>query len=175
MAATAVYDVTIGTRGDDRLIGLLGGIATCVAGGIVMLETTRFHVDRFKQVITWQRRWAFQHRSWTIRFADVRFVALDRPLGDDGIPSHRIVLHLKDGALIPVTVGYRPDGDKQITNAAESLRRMLGHATPSPDEAARAALAAGRKLDAIKILVEEQKLSLADAKARIDAMKDAGS
>jgi hypothetical protein len=34
MAATAVYDLTIGARGDDRRIGLIGGIATCALAGL---------------------------------------------------------------------------------------------------------------------------------------------
>ena len=170
MAATGVYDLTIGTRGDDRLIGLIGGIATCALGSLVMLETTRFHVDPCQQRIQWQRRWAFQRRSGTIRFAEIRHVAIERPIGDTGVPSRRIVLHLRDGSMIPVTVGYRPDVGDEITAAAESLRKMLGHDRPSTDESVRALLASGRKVDAIKILVEDEKLSLLEAKERADRL-----
>lgn len=172
MAATAIYDVTIGTRGDDRLIGLIGGIATCAIGGLVMLETTRFHVDRFQQLIQWQRRWAFQRRSGTIRFAEIRHVAIERPIGDTGVPSRRIVLHLHDGSMIPVTVGYRADVGDQISSAADTLRRILGHNQPSTDDSVRELLASGRKVDAIKILVEDEKLSLSDAKARADRVSE---
>jgi hypothetical protein len=171
MAATAVYDMTIGTRGDDRLIGLIGGIATCVGAAAVMYETARWRVDPCHRRIEWDRRWAFQHRSGTLSFGEVRHVAIEVPIGDDGVPSRRVVLHMQDGSMIPVTVGYRPDVDNRITSAAEALRALLGHdAKPSVDEVVRALLASGRKVDAVTVLVEQERLSLSDAKARIDAL-----
>jgi hypothetical protein len=172
LAATAIYDVTIGTRGDDRLIGLAGGVATLIGVAVVMFETTHFRVDPFKRVIEWQRRWAWQRREGRLAFGEVRLVALERPLGDHGVPSHRIVLHTTGGEMIPVTVGYRPDGDKQIAGAAESLRVMLGHAAKPPvADAVRALVASGRTLDAIKLVIEEEKLSLADAKQRVNDIR----
>jgi hypothetical protein len=171
MAATAIYDMTVGTRGDDRLIGLIGGIATCAGAAAVMFETARWRVDPFHQRIEWDRRWAFQHRSGTLRFADVRHVAIEVPIGDDGVPSRRVVLHMHDGSMIPVTVGYRPDGDNHIANAAEALRALLGHQVKPPvDEVVCALLASGRKIDAVKVLVEREQLSLSEAKARVDAL-----
>lgn len=171
MAATAVYDLTIGARGDDRLIGLIGGIATCAGAAAVMFETARWRVDPFHRRIEWERRWAFQHRFGTLAFADVRHVAIEVPIGDDGVPSRRVVLHMHDGSMIPVTVGYRTDGDHRIVNAAEALRALLGHQVkPSAEEVVRALLASGKKIDAVKVLVEQEQLSLSEAKARIDAL-----
>jgi hypothetical protein len=170
-AATAVYDLTIGRRGDDRLIGLAGATVTLAGAALVMFETTRFRVNPFRRVIEWERRWAWQHHAGTLAFDDIRFVAIEVPIGDVGVPSRRIVLHTTAGALIPVTAGYRPDADDQIARAAESLRVMLGHAArPATAETVRALVASGRKVDAIKLLVEEEKLSLSEAKARIDAL-----
>lgn len=171
MAATAVYDMTIGTRGDDRLIGLIGGVVTFVGAAAVMWETARWRVDPFHRRIDWDRRWAWQHRSGRLPFADVRYVAIEVPIGDEGVPSRRIVLHLHDGSVIPVTAGYRPDGDNRIAQAAESFRALLGHdAKPPVDEAVRALVASGRKVDAVKVLVEEEQLSLTEAKARLDML-----
>jgi ribosomal protein L7/L12 len=66
---------------------------------------------------------------------------------------------------------YRPDADNHIANAAEALRAVLGHdAKPSVDEVVRALLAGGRKIDAVKVLVEQEQLSLSEARARIDAL-----
>ena len=170
-AATAVYDLTIGTRGDDRLIALIGGIATCAGAAAVMWETARWRVDPSSRRIDWDRRWAWQHRSGTLQFTDVRYVAIEVPIGDEGIPSRRIVLHMHDGSMMPLTAGYRVDGDNHIVQAAESVRSLLGHTPkPTPDEVVRALLASGRNVDAVKILVEEEKLSLSDAKARLDAL-----
>jgi hypothetical protein len=163
--------MTIGTRGDDRLIALIGGMATCAGVAAVMFETARFRVDPFQRIIAWDRRWAFQHRSGTLRFADVRHVAIEVPIGDEGIPSRRIVLHMIDGSMVPVTAGYRTDADNRIVDAAESVRSLLGHQPkPKADEVVRALLASGRKVDAIKVLVEEEMLSLSEAKARLDTL-----
>lgn len=170
VAATAVYDLTIG-RGDDRLIGLIGAMATLLGVAAVMHETARCRVDPFHRIIEWDRRWAFQHRSGTLRFGDVRHVAIETPIGDEGVPSRRIVFHLHDGAMIPVTAGYRTDGDNQIANAAEAVRALMGHDSKPPiDDVVRALVASGRKVDAVKVLLQEEKLSLSEAKSRIDAL-----
>lgn len=170
MAATAVYDLTIG-RGDDRLIGLIGAMATLMGVAAAMFETARWRVDPFHRIIEWDRRWALQHRSGTLRFADIRLVAIEVPIGDEGVPSRRIVLHTVDGEMIPVTVGYRPDGDNHIAKAVESLRAVLGHeAQPSADEVVRALVTSGRNVDAVKVLVEQEQLSLSEAKSRLDAL-----
>ncbi len=59
---------------------------------------------------------------------------------------------------------------------AEALPAVLGHATrPATADAVRALLASGRKVDAIKMLVEEEKLSLGEAKARVDALSQVHS
>jgi hypothetical protein len=173
MAITAVYDLTIGARGDARLIGLAGGIATCLVGGIVMLETSSFTVDASTRCIQWSRRWAFQRRAGRIEFHDIAHVATERPIGDTGIPSRRIVLHLRNGETVPITVGYRPDVGDQISRAAEQLRRVIGHQpVPPVDDSVRALLARGRSVEAIKLLVEEQQLPLRDAKARVERLRE---
>lgn len=170
-AVTAAYDLTIGSRGDDRLIGLVAAAATLAGAALVLFETTRFRVDSMRRVIEWERRWAWQRRRGTLRFDEVRYVAVEVPLGDEGVPSRRIVLHTTGGAMIPVTVGYRTDADNRISGAAESLRVALGHSSrPPAAEAARALVASGRKIDAIKLLVDEERLSLSEAKARVDQL-----
>jgi hypothetical protein len=171
LAAVALYDLTIGARGDGRVIGLVLSAATLAVAAGVMFETARFRVDPARRVIEWERRWAWQRRRGTLKFEEVRHVAVEVPIGDDGIPSRRIVLHTTGGAMIPVTAGYRPDHGNRIAGAAESLRTVLGHAARPPAlDAARALVASGRRLDAIKLLVDDEKLSLSEAKARVDQL-----
>ena len=45
LLATAAYDYLVGRRGDERLIGLLAGAATCAITALVMLEQSNFRVD----------------------------------------------------------------------------------------------------------------------------------
>jgi hypothetical protein len=172
LIATAGYDYFLGTRGDERLIGLLAGAATTAITALVMLEQSRFRVDPCSRLIEWQQRWGFRQRGGVIPFADVRHVSVERPIGDSGVPSRRIVLHLAGESLLPVTVGYRPDNGDQIVKAADLLRSVLGQPAPGAEESARVLVQQGRTVDAIKLLVEEEGLSLADAKARLDRIGD---
>jgi hypothetical protein len=128
LLGTAVYEYFIGSRGDERMIGLLAGAATVAITALVMLEQSTFRADPKTRLIEWEQRWGFRQRAGVTPFADVRHVSAERPIGDTGVPSRRVVLHLADGSLLPVTVGYRPDGDEKISKAAELLRRVLGQA-----------------------------------------------
>jgi len=172
LLGTAGYDYFIGTRGDERMIGLLAGAATTALTALVILEQSRFRLDPLTRLIEWEQRWGFRRRSGILKFADVQHVSVDVPIGDDGVPSRRIVFHLSNGTLLPVTVGYRPDADNEIMNAAETIRGVLGQAAPSTAESVRALLAHGKKIDAIKLLVERESLSLAEAKQRVDDLLD---
>jgi hypothetical protein len=173
MLATAVYDYFIGARGDDRVVGLLAGAATTAAAALVMLEQSSFRVDPKSRLIEWQQRWGFRQNAGVTAFDDVRHVTAERPIGDNGVPSRRLVLHLADGSVLPVTVGYRPDGDERILKSGEMLRRVLGqNPSPSAFETAQVLVKQGRAVEAVKILVEQEGLSLADAKARLDQIRD---
>jgi hypothetical protein len=171
LLCTAAYDYFIGTRGDERLIGLLAGAATCAITALVMLEQVNFRVDPQSRLIEWQQRWGFRQRAGVTPFADVRHVSVEQPIGDTGVPSRRVCLHLADGSLLPITVGYQSDGDEQISKAAEKLRAVLGQHQPTPDESVRILIAQGRTVEAIKILVEREGLSLAEAKDRVDQIR----
>jgi hypothetical protein len=124
--ATAVYDLTIGSRGDDRLIGLAGASATTIIAGIVMRERSRFVFDPFKRTIVWNRTWGFRQRSGMLRFEDVEHLLVQTPIGDTGIPSRRICLKTRAGVEVPLTIGYRPDHGDAIRAAADRIRTVLG-------------------------------------------------
>ena len=87
LLGTAVYDYFVGSRGDDRLIGLLGAATTLAVIGLVMLEQARFRVDPLTRLIEWDQRWAFRHRAGIIRFDDAKHVSVEVPIGDRGIPQ----------------------------------------------------------------------------------------
>lgn len=174
--STAAYSVFIGTRGTDRLIGLLGASATCLVIAIVFLETAWFEFSRPTHLITWRRRWGFRQRSGTMPFGSIQSVMVERPLGDDGTPSRRVNLRMVDGAAIPLTVGYHSDGDGAILKVADRIRVVLGHhaeATRSADVSTL--VAAGKMIEAIKVLREAEGLTLTDAKQRVDELRQKAS
>ncbi len=167
----AGYDVFIGARGTDRLIGLLAAAGTCLAVAIIFLEKASFEFVRTTQTITWRRRWALRQHSGTIPFAAVQSVHAERPLGDDGTPSRRVIFRTTDGAEIPLTVGYQPDPNGEVLKIAERIRVVLGHSSEqAPMREVERLVSSGKKLEAIRVLREEQDLSLTEAKQRVDEL-----
>jgi len=169
--ATAGYDVFIGARGAGRLAVLLGAAGTCLLVAIILLERARFEFASGTRVVTWRRRWALRHHSGSIPFGSIQRVLVERPIGDDGTPSRRITLKTITDEEIPMTVGYRPDADGAVLHIADGIRVLLDHdndATHMPN--VRALIAAGKTIDAIRLLREEEGLSLPDAKHRLDEL-----
>ena len=92
-------------------------------------------------------------------------------MGDDGPPSRRIVVRTTDGAVIPLTVGYRPDPDGEVLKTVDRIRVFLWQYTErAPMQEAERLASSGRKIDAIRVLREEQGLSLTEAKQRVDEL-----
>jgi hypothetical protein len=162
----------LGAGDSERVIGLLGGAATLLLSGIALREQARAVVNPVARAIVWKRQWAFRTRSGSLSFADVAAVLPERPIGDEGVPSRRIVLRTNAGQTIPLTAGYRPDGDGAILAASERIAAMVARGAASPPLAGVEALAAsGRVIDAIKLLREREGLSLDEAKRRVDALR----
>jgi hypothetical protein len=171
LLVVAGYDVFIGARGTERLVGLLGASATCALVAVVFLERARFEFAPAPKVVTWRRRWAFQQRSGSIPFTAIVSVLVERPMGDEGTPSRRITLRTGSGEVIPMTVGYRSDADGAVLKIASRIRALLGHAVEATHlDNVRALMAAGRMMDAIRVLREEEGLSLTDAKRRVEEL-----
>jgi hypothetical protein len=169
--ATAIYDMTLGPRGTDRMVGLLGAAATCLLSGVVLLETTRFEFARSTRTLFWRRRWGLRVRSGSLRFSDIRSVSLQRPMGDDGTPSRRIVITTTSGVQVPVTMGYEADPDEAVVQVADLIRAVVGlRQDGTPAEEIETLIAEGRTIDAIKRL-RETGSSLTDAKRRVDERK----
>jgi hypothetical protein len=171
MLGTAVYDYFMGARGDERIIGLLGGATTLGLIALVFLEQARFRVDPVSRLVEWDRRWGFRRRSGVTPFSDIKHVSVEVPIGDSGIPSRRVVLHLSNGELLPVTVGYKPDIGDAISKAADTLRLKLGLRQPTVEDSVRVLVAQGRAIDAVKLLVEREGVSLTEAKRRVDEVR----
>jgi hypothetical protein len=168
----ALYDLSIGTRGTARLVGLVGSATTGLLVAMVFLERAWFEFSPVTRVVTWRRRWALQQRSGTMPFDSIQSVLVDRPLGDEGTPSRRVTLLTTGGDNIPMTVGYRPDADDTIVRIAARIRAVLGRETKSTHlDAARALIAAGRSVEAVKLVRENEGLTLTEAKRRVERIQ----
>jgi hypothetical protein len=173
LLAVAAYDLFIGSRGTERLVGLIGASATCFLVAIVFLEQAWFRFAPDVRIVTWRRRWALKQRSGSIAFDAIQTVLVERPMGDEGTPSRRILLKTTSGEAIPMTVGYRPDADGAVLRIASRIRGLLGHDGDATHlQNVKALIAAGRVIDAIRVLREEEGLSLLDAKRRVEKIGD---
>jgi hypothetical protein len=170
-AAQAIYDVTIGTRGTDRMIGLLGAIAVCVGSGLVLWERSHFIFDPRTRTVRWRRRWAWSEKSGTLEFSQLRNVIAQTMGESREYPDRRISLQTVEGSLVPLTQGYAPDAKGELVQLAGRIRDLLGAATPASDEGTlRALVGSGQTMEAIRLL-REQGMSLTEAKQRLDRLK----
>jgi hypothetical protein len=156
---------------DERLVGFLGGAATCAVAGVVLRERARTVVEPAARTVTWTRSWAFRTRAGSMSFDEIAAVVVERPLGDNGVPSRRIVIRTHRGDTVPLTAGYRPDGDERMLRASERIRGIVG-LDASPEDIVRTLVQSGRTMDAIRWLREHDGLSLTEAKQRVDAVRD---
>jgi hypothetical protein len=121
-----VYELVTGKRFGDGIGGLIGGIATALVIGTVVLERSVAEFDVAAGVVRYTRRWAWKEHAGTVRFADISHVMTETPIADKGIPSRRIVLVLHDQTTIPLTAGYSPDVDDKTLALALQLRSLVG-------------------------------------------------
>jgi hypothetical protein len=168
----AGYDYFLGARGTERLVGLLASAMTLLLVALLFFESSSFQFSRTARTVTWRRRWAMRRRSGSLAFGDIVSVQAERPMGDDGTPSRRIVLRTRDGGTIPITVGYQPDGDGAVLEIANRLRALLGQ-SPEQNRAqiVRTLVEAGKTIEAIRVLREEAGLSLTAAKQHVDELR----
>jgi ribosomal protein L7/L12 len=79
---------------------------------------------------------------------------------------------MKDGSVVPLTVGYRPDADDAIVKIADRIRTLLGHnAEATAQQDLEDLIATGRTIEAIRIVRERDGLSLTDAKQRVEEIR----
>jgi hypothetical protein len=173
LVGTAAYDVWLGARGTDRLVALLASAATCALAAVAALETARFEFNRATRIVTWRRRWGFRERSGTIPCDSIQAVVTERPPADSGTPNRRLTLMTTGDGAVPLTIGYRPDSDKSIESVAGRIRTWLGHdAGDAHDRHVALLLAAGKIVEAIRVLRQEEGLSLVDARRRVDELRN---
>jgi hypothetical protein len=168
----AGYDYFIGVRGTERLVGLLASAVTLLLVALLFFESSSFQFSRATRTVIWRRRWAMRRRSGSLAFGDIVSVQAERPMGDDGTPSRRIVLRTKDGGTIPITVGYQPDGDGAVLEIANRLRALLGQSQEqNRTQTVRTLVEAGKTIEAVRVLREEAGLSLTEAKRQVDELR----
>ena len=155
------------SAGSERCIGLAGAAATCALFFLVGHENSDFRFERHTRRLTWSRQRGFFKRHGTVAFGDIGGVVMQSCIGNDRYyPKHRIVLLTREGEL-PVTVAYEYDAMNEVM--AQGIRSFLGMAADGlVDDSVAALVAAGRKIDAIRLLREKRDLTLAEAQQAVE-------
>lgn len=126
LMATAVYDVTAGRRGTERMVGLLAGAAVLTIGAIASAERSRFEFRPHVRTIVWRRGWPFFARGGEVRFDDVRAVEFQVAIGSVKVLRRRLALRLKDGTELRMTTAYAPDPGGEMRAVGDAVRTILG-------------------------------------------------
>lgn len=176
------FDLTLGSRGAHRAVGLAVTAFTCFGFGLLGLERSHFTFNTHARLIAWSRRHGLNCRQGQLSFDDIDEVFAHSPIGDEGTPSRRLVLKLRDGREMPLTANFLVDHDDKIFRFAHRLRALLAKENNTDHRVSAnyintnvlALVRAGHEMDAIRLLCESTKVDLTTAKQRIEDIKRGG-
>ncbi|MCP4875938.1 MAG: hypothetical protein GY896_10760 [Gammaproteobacteria bacterium] len=113
-----------------ELIGFIIGIVFPLLGAYYFLEFASFTFSRDDDLLTWRWRNLIRNKSGQVAFARIVMVRRDAiESGDSGglQYSHRLVVILDDGTMIPLTRGYSGLYSKKLDQIVDQIRDLIGH------------------------------------------------
>lgn len=140
--------------------------------------------DASRQQAEWTRRRLFKVQTGTVPFSDIEGIGMESTSGDR-TPTYRLTI-LTAGSSIPMSDNYsgnRENYEKLKQEILDFLNLDPEKTKSAPgtvlvngvdDQASiRSLLRQGRKIDAIELIRSTQKISLVEAKDRVDTIDDA--
>jgi hypothetical protein len=112
------------------LIGLLLGVLLPVLGAYYLIEFSSFSFSKNNRVLSWRWRNLFRKKSGEVPFDRIAMVRRDAiESGDSGglQYSHRLVVMLDDGTMIPLTRGYSGLYSRKLDQVDDQIRDVIGH------------------------------------------------
>jgi hypothetical protein len=175
LALLLAYELISGRRFGDGLPGVIAGTVFMLLLGTLAFEEALVVVDPRARTVRYRRRWAWKRSEGEVPFDAIESVLTETPIGDRGVPSRRIVLHLRGGTSVPLTTAYRPDLGDEALKLSERIREAVGLAPlRTADDRALALARAGRTLEAIRELQRGGAMTREEAKRRVDEMRERG-
>lgn len=142
------------------------GSAFFLLGFVMAYERTRFEFDPSLGLVRWSRRRWWSSQGSVLPFPRVQSVILQTSIaGTATCPSYRIAL-ISDQGDLPLTIGYASGMQVEYEAITARIRTLLKLSPSSSDillDSVHAALAQGRKLDAIRLVCHHKGLSLTEA------------
>ncbi len=178
LAACALFPLYIAiAQHDHRMFRAAGALALFA---IPWLRRATFTFDGATQTIRWRRLRYLWTRTGSIPFSDVRGIDIQSTMGgNSNVTLYRLAL-VTGQATVPMSDVYSC-GESRVVSVRDGIERFLRlrpagtpaipHSMKSGfDTSVRSLVQEGRKIDAIQLLQSFDKLSLAEATQRVNAI-----
>lgn len=168
--------VFAGKKGNFVVAGFL------VACSLICIRKTCFVFDARERVVRWKNLRFLKASTGSVAFDEIREIGIESSSGgSEGRSGYRLTILTSSGS-IPLSYSYGSESDKYATmreTILSFLKPDSRKAASTPEMAAQEGIAglepsipelvrAGRKIDAIALLRSMKKMSLSEAKQRVD-------
>ena len=119
-----------GSIENQQLIGFSLGVLLPLLGAYYLIEFSRFTFSKNERIFRWRWRNLFRKKSGELPFERIAMVRRDAIESADsgGVQySHRLVIMLDDGTMIPLTRGYSRLYSKKLDQVVNQIREVVGH------------------------------------------------
>ena len=149
------------------------GSAMFLLGAFFSYERNRFVFDPHLKEVRWTRRGLMSKDEGRMPFSRLHSLILQTAMGSTkNAPSVRVTL-VTDEREVPLSRAYASGMKREYEELAITIRRVLQMNAEPPDlllDSVRAALAQGRKLDAIKLVRLTKGVGLEEAKRFVEQL-----
>ena len=119
-----------GSIENQELIALLLGVLLPLLGAYYLIEFSCFTFSMDDRILSWRWRNLFRKKSGELPFERIAMVRRDAIESGDSAGlqySHRLVIMLDDGSMIPLTRGYSRLYSKKLDQVVDHIRGIIGH------------------------------------------------
>ncbi len=154
---------------DRELFGILAGVVIPLLVVGFMNEFTTFHFKIGERALSWKRAGIFGRKGGTVLFSNIRKVVIETS-HQRFTTTYRLAITTNDGG-IPMTRYYK--AGERYKKELESIAELIGSAVGRDHErfiedSILELVAAGRRIDAVRLAREHYKFGLTEAKRFID-------
>lgn len=162
---------------DEELFAILASAVIPLIAVGLMNEFTRLHFNIGERTLSWKRAGLFGRKGGTVLFSDIRNVVIETSSEHSRVSTttYRLAIKTSDGS-IPMTRYY--SGGERYKKELESIAELIDSALGKEGRDRRRFIedcilelvAAGRRIDAVRLTREHYKFGLTEAKRFIDEL-----
>lgn len=166
-----VERLTLSLELDRDLFGMLAAIIIPLIAVGLMNEFTTFHFNIGERTLYWKRAGLFGRKKGSLPFSDIRKVIIETS-SQRLTTTYRLAIAAGDGS-IPMTRYF--NGGERYKKELESIAELIDGALGRDhkrfiEDSILELVAAGKKIDAVRLAREHYKLGLTEAVKFIDEL-----